>query len=442
MESLFSLEKAQALFEQVRAWAETHLLVWQNLVQAAVAAAVVLAGLLVGRWIRRFFAKHINGRIQAHAYLASIVTALVQQIPLAFAALFLWLSEIVFDHYGMNIFILRLALSLLTAWIVIRLAASLILSRFWSRLVTAAAWAVAALNILGILNPTLALLQDIGFTVGKVRLTALSLIKAAIVLMVLLRLGNLLSGYLERRLQSISEISPSTHVLLIKVIKIAVFLVVFVVALNSVGIDLTVLAVFSGAVGVGIGFGLQKVVANLISGIILLLDKSIKPGDVVELGGVYGWITELRGRYVSVVTRDGKEYLIPNEDLITQQVINWSFSNRKIRLRVPVGISYKADPHKAIELIVDAVKGMDRVLTDPAPRCLLQGFGDSSVDLELRFWIEDPQNGVANIRSRVLLKIWDVLAENGIEIPFPQRDVHFAAAAPVPVQMVEKPSGG
>jgi small-conductance mechanosensitive channel len=286
------------------------------------------------------------------------------------------------------------------------------------------------------------LLQDIGFSVGRVRLTALSLIKAAIVLVVLLRLGNLLSGYLERRLQSISEITPSTHVLLSKVIKIAVFVAVFVVALNSVGIDLTVLAVFSGAVGVGIGFGLQKVVANLISGIILLLDKSIKPGDVVEMGGVFGWITDLRGRYVSVVTRDGKEYLIPNEDLITQQVINWSFSNRKIRIRVPVGISYNADPHKAIELIVDAVRGMDRVLTDPAPRCLLKGFGDNSVDLELRFWIEDPQNGVANIRSRVLLNIWDVLTENGIEIPFPQRDVHFDAASPVPVRMVENPSEG
>ncbi|MGD8366612.1 MAG: mechanosensitive ion channel [Desulfobacterales bacterium] len=442
MESLFTLKNVQTLFLQVKRWAETHLLVWGNLLQAAVAAAAVLAGLLVGKWIRRFLAGHINGRIPGNGYLASIVNALVQQIPLAFAALFLWLSEIAFVHYELNTFILRLALSLLTAWIVIRLAASLILSRFWSRVVTAAAWTIAALNILGILNPTLMLLQDIGFSVGRVRLTALSLIKAAIVLVVLLRLGNLLSGYLERRLQSISEITPSTHVLLSKVIKIAVFVAVFVVALNSVGIDLTVLAVFSGAVGVGIGFGLQKVVANLISGIILLLDKSIKPGDVVEMGGVFGWITDLRGRYVSVVTRDGKEYLIPNEDLITQQVINWSFSNRKIRIRVPVGISYNADPHKAIELIVDAVRGMDRVLTDPAPRCLLKGFGDNSVDLELRFWIEDPQNGVANIRSRVLLNIWDVLTENGIEIPFPQRDVHFDAASPVPVRMVENPSEG
>jgi small-conductance mechanosensitive channel len=440
MEPLFSLENAKALFFKSRVWAETHLLVWQNLVQAAVAAVAVMSGLLVGGWIRRFFAKQLNGRVLDHAYLANIVTALVQQIPLGFAALFLWVSEVVFAHYGLNIFILRLALSLLTAWIVIRLATSVILSRFWSRLVTATAWTLAALNILGILNPTLTLLQEIGFTVGSVRLTALSLIKAAIVLVVLLRVGNMLSGYLERRLRSISEITPSTHVLLSKLIKIAVFAAVFVVALNSVGIDLTVLAVFSGAVGVGIGFGLQKVVANLISGIILLLDKSIKPGDVVEMGGVYGWITDLRGRYVSVVTRDGKEYLIPNEDLITQQVINWSFSNRKIRIRVPVGISYHADPHRAIELIVGAVKGMDRVLTDPAPRCLLKGFGDNSVDLELRFWIEDPQNGVANIRSRVLLSIWDVLAENGIEIPFPQRDVHFDAAAPVPVRMVEPPS--
>ncbi len=436
METWFSMEKAMAFLFQLREWAATHLLAWENLVQAAVTAAALLAGLVAGRWVSRFFSRHIGERVFAHPYLASVVRAMLQQIPLAAGAFLLWLSEVVFLQYDGNVFVLRLALSLLTAWIVIRLAASVILSRFWSRLVAAAAWTVAALNILGILDPAMAVLQQVGFTVGNVRLTALSVIKAAVMLVVLLRLGSVLSSYLDRRLQAIPEITPSTHVLLSKILKITVFVFVFVIALNSVGIDLTVLAVFSGAVGVGIGFGLQKVVANLISGIILLLDKSIKPGDVVELGGVYGWITDLRGRYVSVVTRDGKEYLIPNEDLITQQVVNWSFSNRRIRIRVPVGISYKADPHKAIELVVDAAKGTDRVLAYPEPRCLLKGFGDNSVDLELRFWIEDPQNGVANVRSRVLLKIWDALAENGIEIPFPQRDVHFDTAAPVPVQMV------
>ena len=180
-----------------------------------------------------------------------------------------------------------------------------------------------------------------------------------------------------------------------------------VVGLNSVGIDLTAFAVFSGAVGVGLGFGLQKVVSNLISGVILLLDRSIKPGDVIEIGGTYGWITRLNARFVSVATRDGIEHLIPNEDLITQRVINWSYSDEKIRLHVPVGIGYGCDVRQAMALCIEAAKDVQRVLETPAPICLLKGFGESSIGLELRLWIHDPRNGITNVRSDVMLGIWD-----------------------------------
>ena len=175
----------------------------------------------------------------------------------------------------------------------------------------------------------------------------------------------------------------------------------------------------------GIGFGLQKVVSNLISGVILLLDKSIKPGDVIEVGNSYGKIESLGARYVSVVTRDGYEYLIPNEDLITQQVINWSFSDRLVRLKIGVGVSYDSDLHKAMDLMVQSARGIDRVLDKPGPVCQLKNFGDSAVDLELRIWIGDPDKGVANVSSAIRLAIWDTLKEHGIEIPFPQRDVHI-----------------
>jgi small-conductance mechanosensitive channel len=188
-----------------------------------------------------------------------------------------------------------------------------------------------------------------------------------------------------------------------------------------------------------VGFGLQKVVGNFISGLILLVDKSIKPGDVIQVTDAYGWVKEMGGRCVSVVTRDEKEYLIPNEDLISQQVVNWSYSNRRIRIKASVGISYGADPHKASELILSAAKGAPRILVDPPPKCLLIGFGDNSVDLQLRFWIEDPQNGVANVTSDVLFRIWDILKENGIEIPFPQRDVHLDIADPIRIVSQPEP---
>jgi small-conductance mechanosensitive channel len=206
-------------------------------------------------------------------------------------------------------------------------------------------------------------------------------------------------------------------------VRITLLTLAVVFALGSIGIDLTAFAVFSGAIGVGVGFGLQKVVSNLVSGVILLMDRSIKPGDVIEIDGTYGSVTTLNARYVSVLTRDGKEYLIPNEDLITQRVTNWSYSSALIRLHVKLGISYQSNPHKAIELVLEATREVKRVLKKPEPTCLLVAFGDSSVDLELRFWIEDPVNGTTNVRSEVMLNVWDLFQENGIEIPFPQREL-------------------
>ena len=160
-----------------------------------------------------------------------------------------------------------------------------------------------------------------------------------------------------------------------------------------------------------------------MSGVILLLDRSIKPGDVIEIDGTYGSVSTLNARYASVLTRDGKEYLIPNEDLITQRVTNWSFSSDLIRLHVKAGISYQSDPHEAIRLAIEAAQDVPRVLKEPPPNCLLVAFGDSTIDLELRFWIRDPANGTANVRSAVMLNMWDLYQQNGIELPTPQRDL-------------------
>jgi small-conductance mechanosensitive channel len=433
MDALLSTETLLRWVYASRDWLIANVLATDNLIQIGVLVAALLAGRPIGGRVSRFLGERWRKLSVHQAHLLRLVDAFLHELPMLAVLLLAWLSVLALQEYLNQTFVMNLALNLLGAWIVIRLATSAILDRFWSRLIATAAWTLAALNILGLLEPALSLLEGFGFTVGSVRLTVLSLIKAVVVLVVLMRLAGWVSGYMERRLREIPDISPSTHVLLTKAIKIGVFALVCVVGLTSVGIDLTALAVFSGAVGVGIGFGLQKVVGNLISGIILLMDRSIKPGDVIQIGDVYGWITELRGRYVSVSTRDGKELLIPNEDLITQQVVNWSFSSNNIRIRVPVGISYNDDPHRAMEIIVAAVEKIPRVLNDPAPKCLLTGFGDSSVDLELRFWIQDPQNGVANIRSTVLLKVWDALKAAGIEIPFPQRDVHLDLTGPVNV---------
>jgi small-conductance mechanosensitive channel len=218
-------------------------------------------------------------------------------------------------------------------------------------------------------------------------------------------------------------LAPAMRVLAGKLTRLVLVVLAVVLALGSIGIDLTAFAVFSGAIGVGVGFGLQKVVSNLVSGVILLLDRSIKPGDVIELDGTYGFVNALNARYAAVTTRDGKEFLIPNEDLITQRVTNWSYSNDLIRMHVKVGISYQSDPHTAIGLALEAAREVPRVLAEPPPNCLLVNFGDSTIDLELRFWISDPVNGTANVRSAVMLRIWDMYQASGIELPNPQRDI-------------------
>jgi small-conductance mechanosensitive channel len=294
----------------------------------------------------------------------------------------------------------------------------------FSRFVALTVWVIAALNILGWLDAAIALLDSVAMSFGDLRISLLVVIKAVLSLAVLLWVATLVSAILERRIKGSPNLTPSVKVLFSKLLQITLIFFAFVAALSSVGIDLTAFTVFGGAVGVGIGFGLQKIVSNLISGIILLLDKSIKPGDVITVGDYYGAVNSLGARYVSVITRDGIEHLIPNEDLIVNRVENWSYSDNNIRLKAPIGVHYKADIHRARELCLQAASAVTRVLSDPPPVCLLRGFGDSSVDLELRFWICDPQNGRANVTSEVLFGVWDRFRENGIEIPYPQRDIH------------------
>ena len=443
MNAFFDPQQYIEWFNTLRSWLISQVLLPENLFLAAIQLVVLLAtrlvGSVTGRWIRGFLRPHLGAAVTRFQLLSNVTETLLAQIPLIISILLLWMSIGIMAQAGMNTFLMRLVLNLSTAWVVIKLVAAAVLNRFWSRLVGSIAWALAALNILGVLDETIVLLESIGFTLGTTKLTALSLLKASVILLLLLRAVKWLSALVDLKLSTISELTPSSRLMLSKTTNIGLIVVVTVVALNSVGIDLTALAVFSGAVGVGIGFGLQRVVANLISGLILLSDKSIKPGDVVEVGEVYGVVNEMGGRCVSVVTRDEKEFLIPNEDLITQQVVNWSYSSRRLRIKVPVGISYKADPHATIALLVSAVKGTPRVMANPPPVCLLVGFGDNSVDLQVRFWIEDPENGVANVTSTVLLRVWDALKDNGIEIPFPQRDVHLDISGAVPVTQVRDP---
>jgi small-conductance mechanosensitive channel len=354
-----------------------------------------------------------------------LLLALVRVVPWLVLLLILWAGRFAFHEAGRHASLLHLAENLALAWVIIRFTSALVRNTKVASGIAMAAWLFAALNIVGLIEPTLHVLDAMSISIGHFRLSVLLVLKGVVFMTVLLWAANMSSRLIEQRLQKFHTMAPAMQVLTAKLAKVVLLTLAVVIALNSVGIDLTAFAVFSGAIGVGVGFGLQKVVSNLISGVILLLDRSIKPGDVIEIAGTYGWITRLNARFVSVSTRDGIEHLIPNEDLITQRVINWSYSDDKVRLHVGVGIGYRCDVREAMGLCIEAAKDVERVLETPAPICLLKGFGDSAINLELRFWIHDPRNGITNVRSEVMLGVWDRFREHGIEFPFPQRDLHI-----------------
>lgn len=392
-------------------------------------AAVIVGVFVLARWLLtsrlqvlllRFStsSEHTNSFSQLMATLNEFSNTLVWLI-------LQWIAIEIFSYLGKSHSLLIPVASLLSAWLLIRIASKLLKNNAASNFVAGVAWTLAILNIFDWLMPVITFMDSISFTIGSIRLSPLIVIKAGISLWLSLWLASLLAAFLDRRLDKTENVTPAMRVLSVKLLHIGLITAAFLITFSAVGIDLTALAVFGGALGVGLGFGLQKIFSNLVSGVILLMDHSIKPGDVISVGQTFGWINHLGARYVSVITRDGIEHLIPNEALITERVENWSYSDNLVRLRLPVGISYNSDVRLAIKLCVEAAVATPRIQQKPEPRCLLKGFGDSSVELELRVWINDPPNGRANVLSEILLGVWDKFHENGIEIPYPQRDIHL-----------------
>jgi small-conductance mechanosensitive channel len=379
-----------------------------------------------------FLARRVESGLEARARqikgdqnLLRIVIALLRRLEWVFFVAFAGVAVLLMrtTHWPHTTQLTDTSLLLAAAWLAIVIVSQTIRSRAMRRAISLFGWAYVALIILGVSDDAAALLESVGFTIGRFHISLLLLIKAVVYLGIWLWLAVTFGNFLDNRIQRSEELTPSLRVLIGKVLRITLIVVAALIAISGIGVDLTVFTVLSGAIGVGIGFGLQKVVSNFISGIIILLDRSIKPGDTITLGETFGWIRELRARFVSVVTRDGREYLIPNEDFITTQVINWSFSDDFVRLDVPFGVSYDSDPHQVIALSTAAAATVPRVIAAQKPVCWLTGFGESSLDFVLRFWISDPRNGLTNIRGQVLLALWDTFKENGIKIPYPHRDV-------------------
>lgn len=332
-------------------------------------------------------------------------------------------------------------MQVLLAWIVVRISLQFIENALIRNIFALCILAVLVLSIFNVLDQTTATLDAIAFSVGEFRISALAVIQGIFYLFILLYVASFLSTFAERRVLQSKNLSRSSQVLVAKVIRVMLIVFALLIGVTSAGIDLSLFAVFGGAVGLGIGFGLQKGISNLFSGMLLLLDKSIEPGDVIELeNGTFGWVDHMGARYTEIITRDNKSFLIPNEDFITQRVVNWSHGDSLIRLQLTFGVHYDSDPHRVKEIAEEAAATPERVVDDPKPVCWLIEFGDSSVNFSLRFWIKDAQAGVTNIKGAVMMALWDAFKENDIQIPYPHREIFLHPTVKEPLEIMASPA--
>ena len=271
-------------------------------------------------------------------------------------------------------------------------------------------------------------LDDIGFDYGETRISLYRAIVVLVVAVLVFIAGHVANRLVTRMLRRLTRLDPTEKLLGQKLIGSLVWLICILFGADILGIDLTAFAVFSGAFGLAIGFGLQKTFGNLLAGIILLMDRSIKPGDVIAIGGSSGTVGQVERigiRAVSVITRDRIEYLIPNENLMTNQVENWSYSAREVRLQVPIGIDHASDIVLAERLMIEAANATPRVLADPPPEVWLRQFSPHAIEFDIQIWIRDPENGVGNVRSAVLKRLWQLFRDNGVVIPSSEQDIYI-----------------
>ncbi|MEM9496037.1 MAG: mechanosensitive ion channel domain-containing protein [Pseudomonadota bacterium] len=434
IEMLFGVDALRDTGERVLAWLQSRMLTFDFVIEAVLLVAALAPAAMFGPQLKRVIAGQIAPRAP-HGVLRRAANAFAHvATPLALL-ITLQIAVIALGAMGRSSGLVQAGVSLLTAWIIIRLVSLVIRSPFWSKVAFYVAWPIAALDAFGMLGNVVAQLEAFSFPIGEdangvaQRFSALDFVRTAAVFGVLFWGANFAGGFLKGRIDAIDELTVSFKALLGKILDVLLPVVALVAALQFVGFPFGTLAIFGGAVGLGIGLGMQRTVSNFFAGFTLIADKSIKPGDVIEIDGAFGWVTQMNARYVSLRTRDGTDHLVPNDKFIQEGVNNWSHKDRHLRLHAPFGIAYGTDDLRGLARRMEAmVVEIDRVLEHPKPRCNLMAFGDSSIDFDLRFWINDPANGVSNVRSDVFMAIWDVLKEEGIEIPFPQREVHLMSA--------------
>lgn len=398
---------------------------------------VFTAGLLVVKLIARWLQPRLRTMIQPGIIDEGVRRTAVRSGALALVPLMLWLwllaTSAILHHHGWDTGLLRPVMILAGALAVIRMGVFVLrhsLSpggplKAWEGVLTVTIWVLVAFHILGWLPRIEQLLDEYAFTFGTVRVSLLNVLSFILSIAVMLLVALWLSNAIRSRVARSRALDESMKIALAKLIKFVLLTIAVLVAMVSAGIDITAFAVFGGALGVGIGLGLQRVVSNFVSGFILAFEGSIRPGDVISYGETYGTVKALHTRHIVIRTLDGLDILVPNENLLISDITNWSYAgDRKIRLRLPVQISYNDEPEVVLKRLERLARENPRVLKDPPPLTFLLGYGDNGVNLELRVWLSDPDTR-GEIRTELYKAMWNDFHTAGITFPFPQRDVYI-----------------
>ncbi len=433
---------ARPILDDPRGWAEANLLNLDVLLPIAWQVAAIFGALFVGVILAPGLRKLVSSLLSrvpggAPEVLSTVLPKLVR--PALWASL-LYGAQAAMANAGMDSVLVRIASSLALAGLLVQLVTAF-LQPGLRRPAGWIIWIFAALYAIGIHDEVFAWLSSIGPPFGDRIISPVFIVQAILTAALFLFAANWLAKKLKTRVDDLPRVEPSLRILMSNALHIGLFIGAAMLTLAGLGIPTSGLAVLGGAIGVGLGFGMQQIVANFISGVILLTDRSIKPDDVIEVDDTYGVVKSLGLRYASVITRDGKEHLIPNEQLITDRVVNWSFSNKQVRIKRRLRIEYETDLRTACQLVVEGVAEVERVLSDPAPKCLVMEFGEEAVELEARFWINDPENGVSNVGSDAMLSVWDKFKEHGIDIPLRHEDVLITPGSTLKVEMVKGKGG-
>ena len=415
-----------------------------SLGQIAIIVVIALLAVVIGHYIKAWHFRHQAG-IDQPQWQARVLEGFALLSPHFSALVLLLIARAILAAFNARTGVLDTALYLAAALVFVRLGVyslRLLLGpnswlRGWESQLTLLVWLVVSFRLLGWFEHLEATLDSIDLLPGKATFSLWSLLKVIVVVTGFVVATSVIARAIERRVMTLDSVAMSTRIGISKFTHFFLVSLGVLLGINAAGVDLTALTVFTGAIGIGLGFGLQAIASNFVSGFVLLIDKSIKPGDVIGFTGHtgtstenFGWVQELRGRFVVVRDRDGVDTLVPNQNLITNSVINWSYSDQRVRLRVPVMLSYQDDPELALQLLIDAAADHPRILRDPTPVSRLLAFEDYGMKLEARFWIRDPMNGVNNVRSDINRKIFKLFRQHGLTIPVAQREIRLVGATP------------